>query len=213
MMRRAILAGLLLAVFGLDGAARAQALQPPPAPGLLTATFAGGCFWCMEPPFRKLDGVTEVVSGYTGGSVANPTYEQVGSGRTGHKEAVQITYDPARVSYQRLLDVFWRNVDPLDAGGQFCDRGGQYATAVYAADAEQRDAAERSKAAVRERLGQPVATEVLDAGPFYRAEDYHQDYAATNPIRYRFYRYACGRDARLRQLWGEEAGGQEVASR
>ena len=214
MMRRAVLVGLLLlAAFSLPGTVRAQALQPPPAPGLRTAAFAGGCFWCMEQPFERLDGVTEVVSGYTGGTVANPTYRLVGGGRTGHKEAVQVTYDPARVSYRRLLDVFWRNVDPLDAGGQFCDRGQEYATAVYADDAEQRDAAERSKAAVRERLGQPVATEIVEAGPFYRAEDYHQDYAATNPLRYRYYRYSCGRDARLRQLWGEEAGGQAVADR
>lgn len=213
MMRRALLVGLLLGAVGLAGTARAQALQPPPAPGLRTAAFAGGCFWCMEQPFEKLDGVTEVVSGYTGGTVANPTYRQVGGGRTGHKEAVQVTYDPARVTYERLLDVFWRNVDPLDAGGQFCDRGEEYATAVYTGDAEQRDLAERSRAAVRERLGRPVATEIVDAGPFYRAEDYHQDYAATHPIRYRYYRYTCGRDARLRQLWGDEAGGQAVAGR
>lgn len=212
-MRRLLLACLLQLALapGLPAPARAQALQPPPAPGLRTATFAGGCFWCMEPPFEMLDGVTEVISGYTGGTVANPTYKQVGGGRTGHKEAIQVTYDPARITYPRLLDVFWRNVDPFDAGGQFCDRGQEYATAVYAGDAEQRDLAERSKAAVQERLGKPVVTEVVEAGPFYRAEDYHQDYAALNPIRYHYYRYTCGRDARLEKVWGEEAGGKVAA--
>lgn len=214
-MKRLLLAVLLQFALtpGLLGPAHAQALQPPPAPGLRTATFAGGCFWCMEPPFETLDGVTEVISGYTGGTVANPTYQQVGGGRTGHKEAIQVTYDPARISYPRLLDVFWRNVDPFDAGGQFCDRGQEYATAVYAGDAEQRDLAERSKAAVQERLGKPVVTEVVEAGPFYRAEDYHQDYAVLNPIRYRYYRYTCGRDARLEEVWGGEAGGKAVAAR
>ena len=214
-MRRLILACLLQLALtpGLASIARAQALQPPPAAGLRTAAFAGGCFWCMEPSFEKLDGVTDVISGYTGGTVANPTYRQVGGGRTGHKEAVQVTYDPARITYERLLDVFWRNVDPLDAGGQFCDRGQEYATAVYAADTEQRELAERSRAAVQERLGRPIVTEIVEAGPFYRAEDYHQDYAAHNPIRYRYYRYSCGRDARLGQIWGKEAGGEAVAAR
>ena len=183
----------------------------PPPKGFAVATFAGGCFWCMEQPFETLDGVTEVISGYTGGTVANPTYKQVGGGRSGHKEAIQVTHDPARITYQRLLDVFWRNVDPFDAGGQFCDRGQEYATAVYAGDPEQRDLAERTKAAVQERLGKPVVTEVVEAGPFHRAEEYHQDYAALNPIRYRYYRYACGRDARLEKVWGEEAGGKVAA--
>lgn len=207
-MRRRVLALLpFLLALGLAGAAWSQALQPPPAAGLRTAAFAGGCFWCMEQPFAELDGVTEVVSGYTGGTVETPTYKQVSAGRTGHKEAVQVTYDPARVTYQKLLDVFWRNVDPFDADGQFCDRGEQYGTAVYAADPEQRRLAEQSKQGLQERFGRPLATGVADAGPFYRAEDYHQDYARKNPVRYRYYRYTCGRDARLSKVWGEEAGG------
>lgn len=207
-MRRRVLALLpFLLALGLAGAAWSQALQPPPAAGLRTAAFAGGCFWCMEQPFAELDGVTEVVSGYTGGTVEMPTYKQVSAGRTGHKEAVQVTYDPARVTYQKLLDVFWRNVDPFDADGQFCDRGEQYGTAVYAADPEQRRLAEQSKQGLQERFGRPLATGVVDAGPFYRAEDYHQDYARKNPVRYRYYRYTCGRDARLSKVWGEEAGG------
>lgn len=209
-MRRLLLA--LFACLMLAGGARAQALQPPPPAGLRVATFAGGCFWCMVPPFEGVAGVSAVVSGYTGGTVANPTYAQVSAGRTGHKEAVQVTYDPARVSFAALLDVFWRNVDPFDAGGQFCDRGDQYATAIFAADAEQRMAADASRAAVQARFGKPVATPVADASPFYRAEEYHQDYHAKNPVRYRFYRYSCGRDARLKEIWGDQAGGHAVVS-
>ena len=203
---------LMVACLTVAGGARAQALQPPPAAGLRVATFAGGCFWCMVPPFEGVPGVSAVVSGYTGGTVANPAYAQVSSGRTGHKEAVQVTYDPARVSFNTLLDLFWRNVDPFDAGGQFCDRGNEYATSIFAGDAGQRALAEASKAAVQARFGKAAATPVVDAGPFYRAEDYHQDYHSRNPVRYSFYRYKCGRDARLNEVWGAEAGGKAVVS-
>jgi peptide-methionine (S)-S-oxide reductase len=161
----------------------------------------------MEPPFDKLDGVLATTSGYTGGSKVDPTYEEVSAGGTGHFEAVQITYDPAKVSYDRLLEVFWRNVDPLDAGGQFCDRGEQYRTAIFVHDEEQRRLAEQSKQAQVEskRLEGPIVTEIVATGPFYPAEEYHQDYYEKNPLRYKFYRWNCGRDQRLAQVWGEQA--------
>jgi peptide-methionine (S)-S-oxide reductase len=173
--------------------------------GQALATFAGGCFWCMEPPYDKLDGVLATTSGYTGGDTVDPTYEQVSAGGTGHAEVVQITYDRSKVSYEELLEVFWRNVDPLDAGGQFCDRGDQYRTGIFVHDEEQRRLAEASKQALEdgERFEQPIVTEIVAAGPFYPAEDYHQDYYEKNPIRYNVYRWNCGRDARLEQLWGE----------
>lgn len=173
------------------------------------ATFAGGCFWCMEPPFEKLDGVLSVTSGYTGGKKTNPTYEEVSSGGTGHLESVEILFDPAKVSYEQLLEVFWRNVDPTDGGGQFCDRGEQYRTAIFVHDAAQRSAAEASKAALdaAKRLPGPVVTPILAASAFYPAEEYHQDYWKKNPLRYRYYRGGCGRDERLKELWGSEAGG------
>jgi peptide-methionine (S)-S-oxide reductase len=174
--------------------------------GRAEAIFAGGCFWCMEAPFERLDGVISVTSGYTGGELAGPSYEQVSSGDTGHAEAVRIVYDPERVSYERLLEVFWRNVDPTQADGQFCDRGRQYRTGIFVVNEEQRRLAEASKRAVRERLDAPVVTEITEAGPFWVAEDYHQDYYRTHPVRYRSYRAGCGRDARLRALWGEAAG-------
>jgi peptide-methionine (S)-S-oxide reductase len=175
--------------------------------GQALATFAGGCFWCMEPPYDKLDGVLATTSGYTGGDKVDPTYEQVLAGDTGHAEAVQITYDPSRVSYEELLEVFWRNVDPLDAGGQFCDRGDQYRTGIFVHDEAQRRLAETSKQALEDgkRFQQPIVTEIVAAGPFYPAEDYHQDYYEKNPVRYKFYRWGCGRDARLAELWGAEA--------
>ena len=171
------------------------------------ATFAGGCFWCMEPPFEALPGVVSVTAGYTGGSKKDPTYEEVSAGGTGHAESVQVAYDPARVSYERLLDVFWKNVDPTARDRQFCDVGSQYRSAIFVHDAAQREAAERSLAAVQKKLGVPVKTKIETAGPFYRAEDYHQDYSKKNPIRYRVYRAGCGRDARLEEIWGEEAPG------
>ena len=173
------------------------------------ATFAGGCFWCMEGPFDDLDGVLGTTSGYTGGQVENPTYKQVSSGSTGHTEAVQITYDPEKVSYSKLLEVFWRNIDPTDSRGQFCDKGSQYRSGIYWHDAGQRSLAERSRDALAAsgRLGAPIATEIVEAGAFYPAEEYHQDYYRRNPIRYAFYRRGCGRDRRLREVWGDEAGG------
>lgn len=175
--------------------------------GHAVAIFAGGCFWCMEPPYDKMDGVVETISGYTGGSVANPTYRQVVRNNTGHYEAILLVYDPDTVSYEELLDTFWVNVDPLDAGGQFCDRGDSYRTGIFALDAKQRRAAEQSIRELDEsdRLRFPVVTEVMDADTFYVAEEYHQDYYRKNPLRYRTYRTGCGRDARLRQLWGADA--------
>ena len=173
------------------------------------ATFAGGCFWCMEPPYDKLDGVKSTVSGYMGGHVKNPTYKQVVGGGTGHAEVVQVTYDPEVASYDQLLQVFWRNIDPLDGGGQFCDRGDSYRSAIFAHSEAQQRAAEASKQALEDsnRFTAPVVTEVQPAGEFYPAEGYHQNYYQENPLRYRFYRANCGRDARLEQLWGAEAEG------
>ena len=166
------------------------------------ATFAGGCFWCMEPPFDKLPGVISTTSGYTGGHSANPDYQQVTAGGTGHYESVQVVYDPSIVSYERLIESFWQNVDPLDAGGQFCDRGGSYRTAIFVHDEHQHEIAETSKVAVAERFGASIATKVITAGKFYPAEEYHQDYYQKNPLRYAYYRRGCRRDARLAQLWG-----------
>ncbi|MGB5064772.1 MAG: peptide-methionine (S)-S-oxide reductase MsrA, partial [Candidatus Competibacter sp.] len=168
------------------------------------ATFAGGCFWCMEPPFEPLPGVISVTSGYTGGHKANPTYEEVSAGGTGHAEAVEIVYDPARISYTQLLDIFWRNIDLLDAGGQFCDRGQQYRPAIFYHDDEQKRLAEESKQALEQsgRFQKPVVVAIEPASTFYPAEDYHQDYYRKNPVRYKFYRYSCGRDQRLETLWG-----------
>ncbi len=165
------------------------------------AIFAGGCFWCMEPPFDKLDGVLSTTSGYIGGRVENPTYEQVSYGRTGHLEAVKIEYDPSKVSYEKLLEVFWVNIDPLDGRGQFCDKGEQYTSAIFALDEKQREAAEASFAALT--LEGEIQTTVRPAATFYPAEDYHQDYYKKNPIRYKYYRWGCGRDKRLKQLWGK----------
>ncbi len=169
------------------------------------ATFAGGCFWCVERDFDKVDGVLATVSGFTGGALVDPSYRQVVAGGTGHREAVEITYDPARVTYEQLLEVFWHSVDPTDAGGQFCDRGFSYTTAVYVHDATQQELAEASKIEAETSLGRDVATAIEPAGAFYPAEAYHQDYYLNNPNRYRLYRWRCGRDARVRQVWGERA--------
>jgi peptide-methionine (S)-S-oxide reductase len=175
-----------------------------PAPGLAHATFAGGCFWCMEGPFDHVPGVVSTTSGYAGGSVKKPSYEQVSSGATGHAESVDVVYDPAKVTYAQLLDVFWHNVDPLDGGGQFCDRGNQYRTAIFYHDEEQRRLAEESKQALEAsgKLKKKIVTQIVPAGEFYAAEDYHQDYYLRNPIRYKYYRFNCGRDDRLKDLWG-----------
>ena len=208
-MQRRLIPTLVAATVALVAGAAVgqQESAATPEDGEAVATFAGGCFWCMEPPYDKLDGVLATTSGYIGGSKADPTYEEVSAGGTGHAEAVQVTYDPAKVSYEELLEVFWRNVDPLDAGGQFCDRGDQYRTGIFVHDAEQQRLAEASKRQLEDsgRFEQPIVTEIVAAGPFYPAEDYHQDYYEKNPLRYNFYRWNCGRDARLEQLWGEQA--------
>jgi peptide-methionine (S)-S-oxide reductase len=182
----------------------ASAAEPP---AVAKATFAGGCFWCMEPPFEALDGVISVTAGYTGGSKANPTYEEVSAGGTGHAESVEIVYDPTKVSYEKLLDVFWHNVDPTTADRQFCDKGRQYRTAIFYHDETQKRLAEESKQALEraKTLPGPIVTEIVAAGPFYPAEEYHQDYYKKNPVRYRYYRWGCGRDARLKEVWGDAA--------
>jgi peptide-methionine (S)-S-oxide reductase len=175
-------------------------------PKTATATFAGGCFWCMEGPFDKLDGVISTTSGYTGGALKDPTYRQVSRGGTGHAEATQVIYDPERVSYAELLDVFWHNIDPTRADGQFCDGGNQYRSEIFYHTAAQERLARQSKAALMELkpFKDPVLTEITPASTFYPAEDYHQDYYRKNPVRYKFYRYGCGRDSRLEELWGKD---------
>lgn len=177
------------------------------------ATFAGGCFWCMEGPFETLQGVTDVISGYAGGEEANPTYEGVSSGTTGHREAIQIAYDPAKISYGELLDVFWRQIDPTDGGGQFADRGRQYQTAIFYHDAEQQDLAEASKAALAEsaRFDKSIATEILPFRSFYPAEDHHQDYYKKQPARYSSYRSRSGRGPYLAKAWGADKPKQDAA--
>ncbi|MDE0343780.1 MAG: peptide-methionine (S)-S-oxide reductase MsrA [Deltaproteobacteria bacterium] len=172
---------------------------------LQKAVFAGGCFWCVESDFDKIPGVVSTVSGYTGGKTADPTYRQVTAGGTGHYEAVEITYDPAKVGYEALLTAFWHSVDPTDDGGQFCDRGQSYETAVFVANEKEHRLAEASKAAAQKQLDRPIVTPILPAGPFFAAEDYHQDYYKKNPVRYRYYRFSCGRNRRVRDVWGEHA--------
>jgi peptide-methionine (S)-S-oxide reductase len=168
------------------------------------ATFAGGCFWCMEPPFDKLEGVISTTSGYTGGQVKDPSYKQVSAGGTGHAEAVQIIYDPDRITYEELLEVFWRNIDPTTSDRQFCDKGDQYRSAIFYHNESQRRAAEQSKEKLKQSkpFDAPIVTEITAITQFYPAEDYHQDYYQKNPLRYKFYRYSCGRDQRLEELWG-----------
>lgn len=173
-----------------------------------TAIFAGGCFWCMEQPFDVLPGVISTTSGYTGGQKVNPNYHEVSSGTTGHYEAVKVEYDPAKVSYEKLLEVFWHNIDPGNSTGQFCDTGPQYRTAIFVTDDAQKKAAEESKAALAKsgKLQGPIATQILPAATFYPAEDYHQDYYIKSKAKYEFYRFGCGRDARLKVIWGDAAG-------
>lgn len=182
-----------------------SASREPQSEGLQTATFAGGCFWCMEPPFDELEGVVSTTSGYTGGSQKDPTYRQVSAGRTGHTEAVQVVFDPNKISYQKLLDVFWRNVDPTTADRQFCDTGNQYRPGIFYHDKNQKRLAEESMRTVEasKPFEKPIVIEITPASEFYAAEDYHQDYYLKNPVRYKFYRYSCGRDQRLEELWGE----------
>lgn len=170
---------------------------------LETAIFAGGCFWCMEKAFDDLDGVVRTTSGYSGGDIVNPSYEEVTSGDTGHREVVQVTYDAEKVSYQELLDVFWPSIDPFDIDGQFCDRGFQYSAAIYYGNEEERRLARESREQVEDELGREVVTEIEQEAEFYPAEDYHQNYYKENPLKYRFYRWRCGRDARLEQVWGK----------
>lgn len=173
-----------------------------------TATFAGGCFWCMEAPFDKLPGVLSVTVGYTGGTAKNPTYEEVSAGGTGHAEAVRIVYEPAKTGYERLLEIFWHNIDPTSRDRQFCDRGRQYRSAIFYHTPEQQAAALRSKALLEKSRPFPgaIVTEIVPAGEFYPAEEYHQQYYRKNPLRYRYYRTSCGRDRRLKELWGSAPG-------
>lgn len=191
-----------------DAAGDATASVAAPGPSdaqRATATFAGGCFWCVEEAFDAVKGVLHTTSGFTGGHVKDPSYQQVVAGGTGHTEAVEVVYDPRTVRYETLLDVFWHNVDPTDAGGQFCDRGDSYRTAIFVHDAIQRAAADASKAAIEQLHDFDVVTEVVEAGPFYPAEAYHQDYHEKNPARYEYYKWSCGRKQRLEELWGKEA--------
>ena len=178
---------------------------PASAQEVKTAVFAGGCFWCMEPPFDELEGVVATTSGYTGGRAENPTYEQVTYGDTGHLEAVKVTYDPEKVDYATLLDVYWRNIDPFDNLGQFCDKGASYRAAIFVEDDEEMALADRTKRALEERLGEPFVTRILERAEFYDAEDYHQDYYLKNPLRYKYYRFRCRRDARLDEVWGSRS--------
>lgn len=175
------------------------------AQSLETATFAGGCFWCMEHPFDELPGVVAVTSGYTGGHTKNPSYEEVSAGASGHAESVQIVYDPARISYEKLLEVFWHNIDPTVKDRQFCDKGNQYRSAIFYHNEEQHRLALQSKAALEKNnpFQGPIVTEIVQATEFYPAEEYHQHYYRKNPIRYKFYRFSCGRDKKLKELWGE----------
>ena len=199
-MRRLLMGlALMAAVAGFSaGMARAQERA--------VATFAGGCFWCTESDFDHVPGVLSTVSGYTGGTVPNPGYERVSAGGTGHAEAVEVTYDPSKVSYQQLLDFYWRSIDPTVKDAQFCDHGNQYRTAIFVRSEEERKLAEASKKKVEEQLKKPIYTEIAAAGPFYAAEEYHQDFYKKNPTKYKFYRWNCGRDQRLEQIWGPKKG-------
>lgn len=205
------LSTLLLFLIGgscFASSADRQLVPPVAAASLEKATFAGGCFWCMEPPFEKLAGVISVTSGYTGGTTRNPRYEEVSAGRTGHAEAVRIHFDPAKVSFAELLQVFWHNIDPTVINRQFCDSGSQYRTAIFYHNETQKKLALQSKAALEKTktFPGPLVTEITPASAFYPAEEYHQDYSRKNPLRYKYYRYSCGRDKRLKELWGDKAG-------
>jgi peptide-methionine (S)-S-oxide reductase len=192
-------------IMAAAGLAVAQS-APQPTPGRAIATFAGGCFWCTEADFDKVPGVISTTSGYTGGKVANPSYEQVSAGLTGHAEAVEVAYDPGKVSYQQLLTYYWHHVDPTVKDQQFCDHGNQYRTAIFVHSDEERALAEASKKTVEAELKKPIFTQIVGAGPFYKAEEYHQDFYQKNPTKYKFYRWNCGRDQRLEQVWGKPKG-------
>ena len=200
-MKLKMTVGLIAAIFGLIVETSVAADNA----SLAKATFAGGCFWCMEPPFDKLPGVVSTTSGYTGGNKLNPTYREVSDGETGHTEAVQIVYDPAKISYEQLLNVFWHNVDPTVKNQQFCDHGSQYRTGIFIHDEGQKKLADASRAALMKSkpFKADIVTEITAASTFYPAEDYHQDYYLKSPVKYKFYRFNCGRDARLKELWGE----------
>jgi peptide-methionine (S)-S-oxide reductase len=219
-MRR-FLISLVLLVAGAGGLAVAQNMAPqtgaapmaaPPADAAATdphravAIFAGGCFWCMESDFDKVPGVLETISGYAGGHVANPTYEEVSSGTTGHAESEKVVYDPTKVSYQQLLTYYWHHIDPTVKDRQFCDVGNQYRTVIFVANEEQRRLAEASKKKVEAELKKPIYTQIVAAGPFYEAEEYHQNFYEKNPVKYKFYRWNCGRDQRVKQIWGAVKG-------
>ncbi len=200
MQRRSLFFTCLIALFCVlfHSARAAESSQ--------TATFAGGCFWCIQPAFDKVKGVASTTVGYTGGTTVNPSYEAVSAGGTGHMESIQVTYDPEQVTYSDLLYLFWHNVDPTDANGQFCDQGDQYRSAIFYANDEQKDLAERSKQAlIDSKKIDHVYTQILPASAFYPAEEYHQDYYLKNPIRYKYYRMRCGRDKRLKEVWGTPA--------
>jgi peptide-methionine (S)-S-oxide reductase len=196
--------GMVVALGGAHAQVSTSTATGPAPAGLAKATFAGGCFWCVESDFDKVPGVISTTSGYTGGKVANPSYEQVSAKVTGHAEAVEIVYDPKRVTYEQLLDYFWHTIDPTTKDAQFCDHGSPYRTVIFAQDAQQLAAARASLASLQKSkpFKEPIVTEIALAGPFYAAEDYHQDYYKKNPIRYKYYRTSCGRDARLQELWG-----------
>ena len=204
MRKEASLAILTVAVL-LVGAWNVQSTSHAAADATLSkAYFAGGCFWCMEEAFEKVEGVLSATSGYMGGRVANPSYEEVSAGRTGHAESVEVVYDPSKVSYQKLLDAFWHNVDPVTANAQFCDHGSQYRSAIFFQTDEEKRASEVSKQAIEQskRFAEPVVTQIVQASQFYPAEEYHQDFYKKNPIRYKVYKYNCGRAQRLEALWG-----------
>ena len=200
-------AGFAFGAQAEQGASTTDAAPASNPNGLATAVFAGGCFWCVEADFDKVPGVISTTSGYTGGTTRNPTYKQVGSGNSGHAESVEIQFDPSRVSYKQLVEHFWLTIDPTTMDREFCDVGTPYRTAIFAQNAEQLKIADASKSALERSkpFSAPIVTEVVRGGEFYRAEEYHQDYYKKNPVRYKFYRYNCGRDARLKQLWGDRA--------
>ena len=204
MTKRLLIAALLLAACGQSAGDQAEAQRPRHAL-VESAIFAGGCFWSAESDIEHVPGVIEAVAGYSGGRLANPTYEQVTSGRTGHLESVRVVYDPRQISYTSLVTRFLRTIDPTDAGGQFCDRGASYRTVIFVANPAQRRAAEAARAEANRILNGRVVTPIRAAGPFYPAEAYHQDYARRNAVRYGLYRRGCGKDARLRAVWGDQA--------